>query len=68
MAAYRSLTRPFAKVFLGAMLTYQILYYCWERMRTDEVMEESAKELKHLEEQIKEYTDKKQEVPARRWF
>lgn len=37
---YKQFGRPFAKVFLGAMLTYQVLFWCWEKMRLDELRAE----------------------------
>lgn len=40
MDNYRAVSRPFLKVFLGAMLVHQLLYWSWEKMRTDEEKEE----------------------------
>ena len=36
-AAFRPLTRPFVKVFLGALFTYQVVYWAWLRLETDEL-------------------------------
>ncbi|KAJ5732048.1 hypothetical protein N7493_003529 [Penicillium malachiteum] len=34
--AYGAFARPFGKVFLGAVLTYQIIYWTWMKLETDE--------------------------------
>ena len=34
--AYRAFAGPFAKIFLGAVLTYQIIYWTWMKLETDE--------------------------------
>lgn len=52
---YALFGRPFAKVFLGAMFTYQVLYYAWERMRLSEVQEEKMGEMKMLEGELEGY-------------
>lgn len=39
MKTYSSMRRPFLRVFLAAMFTYQLCYWSWEKMRTDEVVE-----------------------------
>lgn len=36
MANYWAFARPFGKVFLGAVLTYQIIYWTWLKLETDE--------------------------------
>lgn len=33
---YRSFGRPIAKVFLGAMFTYQMTYLLWLKLETEE--------------------------------
>jgi len=40
---YKQFGRPFAKVFLGAMFTYQVLFWCWEKMRLDEARAEKLR-------------------------
>lgn len=37
MGFYRSFGRPIAKVFLGAVVTYQIVYWVWVKLETDEI-------------------------------
>ena len=36
MSKYKTFTGPFGKVFLGAVLTYQIIYWCWLKLEMDE--------------------------------
>lgn len=36
MANYKTFAKPFSKVFLGAVLTYQLLYWTWLKLETDE--------------------------------
>lgn len=33
---YRTFGRPFSKVFLGALFTYQLAYWTWAKLETDE--------------------------------
>ena len=37
---YKTFTRPVAKCLLMAMLTYQLAYFAWVKLETDEVKEE----------------------------
>lgn len=37
MGFYKSFGRPIAKVFLGAVFTYQLAYWLWVKLETDEV-------------------------------
>jgi len=37
---YRSFGRPIAKVFLGAVCTYQVVYILWTQLEIDEVKRE----------------------------
>ncbi|KAL1854744.1 hypothetical protein Plec18170_004835 [Paecilomyces lecythidis] len=46
--------RPFAKVFLGAILTYQILYWTWLKLETDESKLEKNGEIANLENKARE--------------
>ena len=38
MGFYKSYGRPIAKVFLGAVFTYQAVYWLWVKLETDEIM------------------------------
>ena len=40
------------------MFTYQVLFWCWEKLRLDEMREEKVAELKGLETQLAAYQDK----------
>ncbi|EZF13035.1 hypothetical protein H112_06451 [Trichophyton rubrum D6] len=51
-----SFKKPFFKVFLGAVLTYQILYYGWLRLEVEETQAEKLKILSDLQKKVKELT------------
>lgn len=36
MSRYKTFVSPFAKVFLGAIFTYQVIYWTWLKLETDE--------------------------------
>ncbi|KAK0392215.1 hypothetical protein NLU13_1712 [Sarocladium strictum] len=55
---YKTFTRPVAKVLLMAVLTYQVVYYGWTRLETDELRAEADETLKGLEAQVEEYKAK----------
>ncbi|GAD92652.1 hypothetical protein AOR_1_94034 [Paecilomyces variotii No. 5] len=54
LAAFKAFGRPFGKVFLGAILTYQILYWTWLKLETDESKLEKNGEIAALESQARE--------------
>ena len=37
---YKTFTRPVAKCLLLAMFTYQLAYYAWVKLETDEIKHE----------------------------
>lgn len=37
MNQYRTFTSPFAKVFLGGVFVYQVLYWTWLKLEMDEI-------------------------------
>jgi hypothetical protein len=37
MNQYRTFTGPFAKVFLGGVFVYQVLYWTWLKLEMDEI-------------------------------
>lgn len=41
------------------MFTYQVLYWCYEKLRLDELREEKTAELKELEAQVEAYKEKR---------
>ncbi|KAJ5180421.1 hypothetical protein N7492_003631 [Penicillium capsulatum] len=53
MNAYKAFAGPFAKVFLGAVLTYQIIYWIWVKLETDEVKLEKNEEMGILEQKAR---------------
>lgn len=55
MDRYAGLRKPWLRVFMGAFFTYQILYWSWEKMRTDEIMAQKEAEVKGLEEELEAY-------------
>lgn len=44
MGFYKSYGRPIAKVFLGAVFTYQAVYWLWVKLETDEIKERKKSE------------------------
>uniref|UniRef100_A0A0B7JRI1 Uncharacterized protein n=1 Tax=Bionectria ochroleuca TaxID=29856 RepID=A0A0B7JRI1_BIOOC len=43
---YKTFTRPIAKVVLGAVLTYQLVYWAWVKLETDEIIADTAGKLR----------------------
>jgi hypothetical protein len=37
MSRYKVFASPFAKVFLGAVFTYQVIYWTWVKLEMEEV-------------------------------
>ena len=37
---YKRFGRPIAKVFFGAIFTYQVVYLVWNKLETDAVMDQ----------------------------
>ncbi|PYI06244.1 hypothetical protein BO78DRAFT_369430 [Aspergillus sclerotiicarbonarius CBS 121057] len=56
MARYKLFMSPFAKVFLGAIFTYQVLYWTWLKLEMDESKYEKNQEVAALEQKAKELT------------
>ncbi|KAJ5449751.1 uncharacterized protein N7458_006200, partial [Penicillium daleae] len=54
MSNYKTFTGAFAKVFLGAVLTYQIIYWTWLKLETDESRLEKNEEMASLEKKARE--------------
>ncbi|KAM0411730.1 hypothetical protein ACHAPD_009947 [Fusarium lateritium] len=52
---YRTFTRPIAKTLLIAVFTYQLTYWSWVKLETDEVRAERDATIEKLETTIKEY-------------
>ncbi|PWY71456.1 hypothetical protein BO70DRAFT_298631 [Aspergillus heteromorphus CBS 117.55] len=56
MARYKIFGSPFAKVFLGAIFTYQVLYWTWLKLEMVESKADKNKEVAALEQKVKELT------------
>ncbi|KAF4120186.1 hypothetical protein GMORB2_3313 [Geosmithia morbida] len=51
---YKTFTRPVSKVLLIAVLTYQLVYFGWMKLETDEIRAETAGEFWGRENEEKE--------------
>ncbi|KAK2784733.1 hypothetical protein FQN53_008289 [Emmonsiellopsis sp. PD_33] len=58
IAVYKSFTRPFLKVFLGGVLTYQIIYWTWLKLEMDEEKVKRNDEIAELEKKVREVSSK----------
>ncbi|BDD57885.1 hypothetical protein MAP00_003210 [Monascus purpureus] len=54
LSGFKPFVRPFAKVFLGAIFTYQVIYWTWLKLEMDESKSEKNKEVAALEKQARE--------------
>ncbi|KAJ5752399.1 hypothetical protein N7520_009316 [Penicillium odoratum] len=54
ISAYGAFARPFGKVFLGAVLTYQIIYWTWMKLETDDIKLQKNEQLSGLEKKARE--------------
>ncbi|KAJ5358633.1 uncharacterized protein N7496_011046 [Penicillium cataractarum] len=54
MSNYKTFAGAFGKVFLGAVLTYQIIYWTWLKLETDESRLEKNEEMASLEKKARE--------------
>ncbi|CAG7558609.1 unnamed protein product [Fusarium equiseti] len=52
---YRTFTRPIAKTLLIAVFVYQLAYWSWVKLETDEIRAERDATIETLETTIKEY-------------
>jgi hypothetical protein len=48
LAQYKTFASPFAKVFLGAIFTYQVIYWTWLKLEMDEFKFEKNRKLRSL--------------------
>ncbi|KAF7533905.1 hypothetical protein G7054_g6677 [Neopestalotiopsis clavispora] len=49
---YQTFSRPIFKVALMAIFTYQLVYYGWTRLETDEIRADAAATIADLEKRI----------------
>lgn len=61
-AFYSDFGSPILKVFLGALFTYQALYWGWMKLETLEIKDEKNAEITMLEGQLRDLTAGKQDV------
>ncbi|GFF45574.1 hypothetical protein IFM58399_07579 [Aspergillus lentulus] len=57
LAQYKTFASPFAKVFLGAIFTYQVIYWTWLKLEMDESKFEKNQEVAALEKKARELTN-----------
>ncbi|MCJ1421794.1 hypothetical protein MMC32_008161 [Xylographa parallela] len=49
---YQTFGRPIAKVFLGAIFTYQVTYWLWTKLEMDEIKHDKTAEISGLEAKL----------------
>lgn len=47
---YRSFGRPIAKVFLGAVFTYQVIYFAWVKLDVEDVKDKKSSSLNSIKQ------------------
>ncbi|KAK2759085.1 hypothetical protein FQN54_003184 [Arachnomyces sp. PD_36] len=52
--SFKPFQRPFFKVFLGAIFIYQLWYWGWTKLETDELKAEKQEELSRLEKKARD--------------
>ncbi|KAL5365821.1 hypothetical protein BJX96DRAFT_180186 [Aspergillus floccosus] len=61
MGRYKLFASPFAKVFLGAIFTYQVIYWTWLKLEMDESKFEKNQEVASLEKEARALTAAKKQ-------
>ncbi|KAL4944359.1 hypothetical protein BDV06DRAFT_187681 [Aspergillus oleicola] len=56
MSRYRTFFGPYAKVFLGAVFVYQVIYWSWMKLEMEDVKVGKNEQLKALEKEARELT------------
>jgi len=62
-AFYSTFGSPILKSFLGALFTYQLLYWTWMKLESLDIKEEKT-EISKLESELRTLTEKKQAEKA----
>ncbi|PYH46665.1 uncharacterized protein BP01DRAFT_422612 [Aspergillus saccharolyticus JOP 1030-1] len=62
VSRYKLFVSPFAKVFLGAVFTFQVLHWTWLKLEMDDSKYEKNKEVAALEEKARELTGTQKKV------
>ncbi|KAF2084196.1 hypothetical protein K490DRAFT_68981 [Saccharata proteae CBS 121410] len=57
-AFYKDFGPPVFKVFLGALVTYQVLYWGWMKLESVDMHAEKTDELRRLEAEVREKAGK----------
>ncbi|KAJ5757815.1 uncharacterized protein N7511_006509 [Penicillium nucicola] len=57
MKQYKTFTGPFAKVFLGGVFVYQVIYWTWLKLEMDETKVRKNEQVAVLEKQAREIAD-----------
>ncbi|KAL4872184.1 hypothetical protein BDV12DRAFT_162446 [Aspergillus spectabilis] len=60
MGRYKTFASPFAKVFLGAVFTYQVIYWTWVKLEMEEVKVGRNQQVAALEKEARELTEVKE--------
>ncbi|PGH18499.1 hypothetical protein AJ80_04469 [Polytolypa hystricis UAMH7299] len=58
-APYKNFGGAFIKVFMGAVFTYQLIYYAWTRLEVEELKYEKSGQLSELEKKALELSTSK---------
>ncbi|KAI9044606.1 uncharacterized protein KD926_000517 [Aspergillus affinis] len=59
LSRYKLFVGPFSKVFLGAIFTYQVIYWSWLKLEMDASKVEKNQEVAELEKKAREVTSSK---------
>ncbi|KAH7318734.1 hypothetical protein B0I35DRAFT_432847 [Stachybotrys elegans] len=61
---YKQFSRPVAKVLLMAVLTYQVVYWAWVKLETDEIIAQTEATKAELEAKVAAYGKQEAEKKA----
>ncbi|KAL4951311.1 hypothetical protein BDW69DRAFT_186516 [Aspergillus filifer] len=56
MSRYKAFLGPYAKVFLGAVFVYQVIYWTWLKLEMEDVKVSKNSQLAALEKEARELT------------
>ncbi|KAI9371919.1 hypothetical protein BJX61DRAFT_543188 [Aspergillus egyptiacus] len=62
MSRYKLFASPFAKVFLGAVFTYQVIYWTWVKLEMEETKAGRNQQVAALEKEVRDLTGVKKEA------
>ncbi|KAF2810233.1 uncharacterized protein BDZ99DRAFT_462828 [Mytilinidion resinicola] len=58
-AFYSTFGSPILKTFLGALFTYQLIYWGWMKLESLDIKDEKNEEISKLEDELRALTEKK---------